>query len=319
MRTSRRLDAVIAGLSVVDVIGRPIDLRRPPKRGGLQVIDSVTLTTGGNVPNYGIDLAKLGFRVGAITRVGNDGLGEFIMRTLESHRIDTAGVVIDTQAQTSSTIVAVGGDGERSFLHTRGCMARFRAGDVTHALPMIRRASVLAFGYLGLLPEMEPSLPALFARVKRDTGARILLDTAGTPRRSQDLLRRLLPLVDYFLPSEGEAMALTGARSPEALVAAFRRAGANGVVGVKLGERGSYISTPERAMYIRPVRVRRVVDATGAGDAFIAGFLAGTLTGRDPFDAARLGSAIAAECVTAVGASTAIRPLSAYVQRSRTL
>jgi sugar/nucleoside kinase (ribokinase family) len=121
--------------------------------------------------------------------------------------------------------------------------------------------------------------------------------------------------VDYFLPSEDEAVALTGARSPESLVEAFRRAGATGVVGVKLGERGSYLSTPEHAAYIRPVRVRRVIDATGAGDAFVAGFLAGTLTGRDPFDAARLGSAVAADCVTAVGASTAIRPLNAYLRR----
>ena len=65
---------------LVDILGRPVNLASLPRRGGLQVIDTITMTTGGNVPNYGIDLAKLGLRVGVITRVGNDEFGRFVTR-----------------------------------------------------------------------------------------------------------------------------------------------------------------------------------------------------------------------------------------------
>ena len=75
-------DVTIAGLAVVDVIGRTMDLRRMPAAGSLSYLESVTMTTGGNVCNCGIDLARLGFRVAAITRVGTDGLGEFVRARL---------------------------------------------------------------------------------------------------------------------------------------------------------------------------------------------------------------------------------------------
>ena len=70
--------------------------------------------------------------------------------------------------------------------------------------------------------------------------------------------------------------------------------------------------TTDSEAYLPVVKVRRVVDATGAGDAFVAGFLAATLRGFAPVDAARRANAIAASCVTAVGASTAIKPFDSY-------
>ena len=233
MRSPVRLDidVVVAGVAVADVIGRPVDIGHLPRRGGLQLLDSMTLTTGGNVSNSGIDLAKMGFRVAAISRIGDDTLGEFILNQYERFGVRTEGVVVDPRRQTSATFVAVDPHGERTFLHTRGCLANFRAEDVLRSLPVIRRARIFAFGYLGLLKE-----------------------------------------VDYFIPSHDEAMVLSGERRPEAIVRQFRRWGAQGVVGVKLGAEGCFISTPDRETYVRAVKVRRVVDATGAGDAFVAGF-----------------------------------------------
>jgi sugar/nucleoside kinase (ribokinase family) len=311
----RPIDVVVAGLAVVDVIGRPVRLSRLLRRGSLQYIDSLTLTTGGNVSNYGIDLAKLGFRVGAITRVGDDGLGKFIRSRYAEFGIHSGGVIIDPDAQSSATIVCVDETGERTFLHTRGCLRHFRARDVFAHMGMIKKARVLAFGYLGLLPECEPEMPYLFATVKRQTGVGILLDTGGTPKSNPRLLKALLPHVDYFVPSLDEAAALTGESSPRAIIRSCRDAGARGVVGVKMGARGCMLSFNDREEHIPPVRVKRVVDATGAGDAFVAGFLAGILKGFDPFAAARVANAVAASCVTAVGASTAILPLEAYLKK----
>lgn len=313
MKRAAGLDVVMAGVAVVDVIGKPVDLRRPPRAGGLQLLDSITLTTGGNVSNCGIDLARLGFRVGTITRVGNDTLGEFARHQFARYGIDTTGVIVDRSRQTSATFVAVDPRGERTFLHTRGCLTRFRARDVLGHIGMIERARFFAFGYLGLLPECEPDLPRLFATIKRLAGVKILLDTGGNPKRNPRLLQRLLPFVDVFLPSLDEARILTGENTPGRIVGKLREWGASGVVGVKLGAQGCYVDHEGEAQLLPAKRVRRVVDATGAGDAFVAGFLAATLRGYEPFASARIANAIAADCVSAVGASTAIKQLHQYL------
>lgn len=308
----RDLDVIVAGVSVVDVIGRPMNLKRPPRAGGMQSIESVTLTTGGNVPNVGIDLTKLGYRVGAISRVGNDNFGGFLRSRLEMHGIMTGGLILDGARQTSATIVSVDGTGERSFFHSRGCMENFRVDDVLDQIDIVRRGRIFAFGYHGLLPECDAHLGRMFRAIRQKTGIPVLLDTAGIPPKNAGLLRTFLPAVDFFIPSYAEAHAITGLTDPTAMVDSFVKAGAPGVVGVKLGKDGCLIRWNGNARHIPPRKARKIVDTTGAGDAFIAGFLAGLLEGRSPFDSAKLGNAVAASSLTAVGASTAILPMASY-------
>lgn len=313
MSRSKRLDVIVAGLALTDVIGQPVDLKKLPKRGSLKLIDSITLTTGGNVSNVAIDLTKLGFTVGAITRVGDDSLGRLVTQHYRTFGIDTEGVIIDARAQTSATIVSVDKAGERTFLHTRGCMRNFRVSDVLSHMALLKRARVLAVGYLGLLPEAEKEFERLFRTVKQEASLRILLDSAASPRVTRRALRGFLPYVDYFIPSYEEAVLITGCKTPEAIVEYLRRSGARHVVGVKLGNRGCYLSDGRRAAYVKAQKVKNVVDATGAGDAFVAGFIAGTLKGMDPFESARVANTVAASCVSAIGASTAIKALQHYV------
>lgn len=313
-KPDKPLDVVVAGLAVVDIIGKPIDLEHPPKKGGLRQIEDIVLTTGGNVSNVGIDLSKLGFRVGAVTRVGKDRLAQVLMQEYANHGVDVSGVTVDRDAQTSATMISVDRSGERTFLHTRGCMANFRVSDILSQLKLIRNAKFLVFGYLGLVPEMERELPRLFRTVKERTGAKILVDTGGLPHRfGKKELRSFLSWVDYFIPSFKEAVALTGQKTPERIVEFLFDAGVRTMVGVKLAAKGCYIATREKAVYVRAKKIKKVVDTTGAGDAFVAGFVAGMLRGFDPFQAARIGNATAASCVTRMGASTAIRRLEHYL------
>ncbi|MBI3005992.1 MAG: carbohydrate kinase family protein, partial [Ignavibacteriales bacterium] len=286
----------------------------PPKKGGLRQIEDIILTTGGNVSNVGIDLAKLGFHVGAITRVGKDRLAEVLLQEYANHHVDVSGVLVDKDAQTSATMISVDRSGERTFLHTRGCMVNFRVSDILSQLNFIRNAKFLVFGYLGLIPEMERELSKLFRTIKKRTGVKILVDTGGLPHRfSKKEFRRFLPWVDYFIPSFEEAVALTGKKTPERIVEFLFDAGVRILVGVKLAAKGCYIATREKVAYVRAARVKKVVDTTGAGDAFVAGFVAGMLKGFDPFQAARIGNATAASCVMSMGASTAVRRLEYYL------
>jgi sugar/nucleoside kinase (ribokinase family) len=311
-----RLDAVVAGVAVVDIIGRPVVLSRLPRQGGLTLIDSITMTTGGNVANCGTDLAKMGFRVGAITRVGDDALGAHFRSELSSHGIEMRAVRTIPGEQTSATLVAVGPDGERTFLHTRGALKRFRVRDMLEELELIGRARFFLFGYYGLLPECDAGLARLLHTVREHTGAATLLDTGGNPRRNDRRLATILPHLDYFLPSLDEARVLTGRRSPQEIVRCLRAMGARGTLGVKLGSRGCYLDVEGEARLIAPRAVRRIVDATGAGDAFVAGFVAARISGRDPFTAAEIGNRVAADCIRGVGASTTIGSYSRYDARA---
>src|SRR5438477_120419 len=89
------MDAAIFGLIVADLLAEPMDLRRPPAPGGLALINSIKLTSGGNVPNTAIAMSKLGMKVAAAGIVGNDVLGAALIDRLNANGVDTA-IALDT-------------------------------------------------------------------------------------------------------------------------------------------------------------------------------------------------------------------------------
>src|SRR3954469_16765180 len=114
------MDAAIFGLIVADLIVSPLDLRSPPPAGYLTVADRIEMTTGGNVPNTGIAMAKLGMRVAGAGLVGDDILGAALVERLSGAGVDTSHVFRTDAAQTSATVVAVEPGGERCFFHVPG-------------------------------------------------------------------------------------------------------------------------------------------------------------------------------------------------------
>src|SRR5438128_4425274 len=122
------MDVAIFGNIVADVIGSPIDLRRPPVPASLRFIDSITLTTGGVVPNVGIALSKLGLAAAGCGLVGDDILGRALLEQLKIAGLDTSSISISDAAQTSATIAAVEpGSGERPFFHASGITEHLNA------------------------------------------------------------------------------------------------------------------------------------------------------------------------------------------------
>ena len=118
------------------------------------------------------------------------------------------------------------------------------------------------------------------------------------------------------MPSYGEAVQQTGQTDPEAILAAYRRSGAEGLLGVKLGSEGALLS-PAAGEHVRIAPARPpgpVVDTTGAGDCFYAGLLAGLLNGLDAEQAGRLAAACGALCITGKGATAAVGD---YTQTAR--
>jgi sugar/nucleoside kinase (ribokinase family) len=206
-------------------------------------------------------------------------------------------------------MVMVAPDGERTFLHYIGVNATFTEDDIRFDL--IQDAKVLCVSGCLLMPgfDGEPMARAL-ARVKADTNVPIVLDTAwDSSGRWLKLLAPCLKYVDYFVPSYEEAVQLSGKTEPEEIAREFLEYGIP-VVAIKLGENGAYLQTREHpGIYVPSFRVD-AVDALGAGDCFVAGFVTGLVKGWDLERTVRFACATGAMCVMALGATTGIPPLS---------
>jgi sugar/nucleoside kinase (ribokinase family) len=300
------VDAAIFGLIVADLIATPFDLRSPPPPGGMSLVDSITLTTGGNVSNTGIAMAKLGQRVAAAGLVGNDILGSAVLKKLELEGIDTSAVFESEQAQTSATVVAVEPGGERVFYHTPGPTPLIDAELFRKCVPLFKWCSFVQVGYFGLLPGITADLPELFEELRKVAPrTRIALDTVNPPAEA-NLLWPILPHLDLFAPSRTEAKTLTGETEPAKMAAAFREHMKTGLVGIKLDEEGCYLDDGLTRVHVPAAKIK-VVDTTGAGDTWFGALMTALMKGMPLEPAGRFANRAAADCCTAIGASTGVR------------
>ncbi len=302
-------EILIVGIATVDAIARPVD--QFPSPGGLLFFDKVTFATGGCAVNCSIALAKLGAACELVTRVGRDVLGDFVLAELQRHNLPTTGVVRDAEASTAFTFAAVGSDGERRFLHTVGANATICRADVSSE--RLARAGIVFVTGTMLMDTLDGEQTAALLSEARSAGATTLLDTVYVESAtSEEWRRRIAPALtqlDYFIPSQAEARALTGRDDPSEIARALQNDGARNVV-IKLGGRGVFCRSADGSEALVPAfKVEQVVDTTGAGDCWSAGFLLGLQSGLPIDQAARLGNAVAAHGIQAAGAATGVKSL----------
>ena len=299
---------VCVGILVADVWGRPIDSQ--PEHGRLMLVDEIGLGVGGCAANTGLGLAKLGVDTGLMGKVGDDGFGEFVREEIGAHGIDTSGIRTTTERGTSATMIMVDSAGERTFMHCIGANATMKPADIDMA--QVAAAEVFDFAGALVMPGFDGEPAASVMRAAQQAGTITCLDTVWDDTgRWMELLEPVLPYTDMFLPSFAEAVEITGEAEPARVAQVLMDHGVK-TVGLKMGAEGCYVRTAERELRMPAYEVD-VVDGTGSGDAFVAGFIVGTLRGWDLEDVARLANAVGALCVTAPGTTAGLRDFAGTI------
>ncbi len=287
---------------VADVLVRPVD--RWPEVGSLQFVEALEVHSGGCAVNTGIAMKRLGLEVTVVGQVGRDAFGDFLIATLSREDMMTQRVR-RVDRGTSGSVAVVSRSGERTFLHHIGANRTDPAEPRWWQLdPGARHLHV---GGAFLLPGLDGRPMAELLAEAHRLGMTTSVDTAfDFSGQWMELIHPVLPQVDYFLPSYTEAQCLTGFDDPEAQAQALLDRGV-GVVGIKLGDQGALVAVAGKpARRVAPIVVE-AVDATGAGDAWVAGFLYGILAGW-PLEASALwGNAQGAASVQAAGATTGVQ------------
>lgn len=298
-------DVICLGILVADLLAQPVDAW--PERGRLVLADRMELHIGGCASNTAIGLSRLGIPVGVIGKVGDDPLGEFLQEALRREGVDSSGVRKDARASSSSTMVCVHSDGERSFVHCVGANATLREDDVDQE--HVRNTRILHMAGSLLMPGFDGPPAARILEKAKALGVTTALDTAWDGSgRWMELVGPMLPFVDYAVPSIEEARMLTGKQTPEDVAAILMDHGVK-TVALKMGIEGCYVRSQDEEFRIPSFDICSV-DASGAGDAFAAGFLCGLVKGMSLEDTARLGNAVGAMCTLALGTTPGIKTLA---------
>lgn len=298
------MDVLCLGIFVADILAKPIV--KMPDRGKLELFDEMELHTGGCANNTSIALARFGVSTGALGKIGTDGFGDFILRTLVENEVDVRGIVRDSSANTSLTFVMIAPDGERTFFHYIGANAQLSSEDINFEL--VKECKFLHVAGSFLMPKFDGLPTAEVLKKAKEFGVTTCLDTAWNSKGNWlKIIDPCLRYVDIFLPSIEEARMISDLQKPEEIAKSLLDYGIK-IVGLKMGENGSYIRTATDELYVPAYKVK-VVDATGAGDAFSAGFLAGIVKGWDLEKSAKLANAAGAACIRAIGCTAGIKNL----------
>jgi sugar/nucleoside kinase (ribokinase family) len=287
------MTVICMGVHVLDVLVRPVE-RIPEGQGG-ELVEEIRITAAGSAGGTALTLAKLGAVTRSAGAVGSDPVGDMLLALLSRAGIDTSLLLRRSEVQTSASVLPIRPNGDRPAFHVVGANATYGPDDAPW--DDIAAATHLHLGG----PEFMGGENALKILSRaRDGGVVTSADVLapGDPGLLE-WIAPAFPGLDYLLPNEEQVLGFTGESD---LVAGCRALVARGVgcVAATCGAEGVVIvdgSSEERV----PAFAIDVVDTTGCGDAFSAGFLRGLSLGRSRADAAALGCASAALVAQGLG------------------
>ncbi len=272
---------------------------RPRFRQIEQLIDDYHLELGGSANIFASQFVKLGGTAGVAGVTGADAFGDLVVSRLASLGVDRRYVCRRAGLKTGLG-VALAEAGDRAILTYLGTIDALGPEDLAeNMLGECRHWHVASYFLLSKLRLHWPD----WLQLCRSRGITVSLDTNWDPAEGWDGVRDLLHAVDVFLPNEAEALAISGEASVEAAGRVLAACGP--LVVIKRGREGASVFAGGGEWHEPGLAPRAIVDATGAGDNFDAGFLRGWLLGRDIRSCVQLGQRCACASLSAAGGITA--------------
>lgn len=276
--------------------------------GTLEGAATFTKIVAGAETNVGVGLARMGLTVAWLSRLGNDSFARYIRAALEAEGIDCSAVVTDPTRPTGFMLKSRALEGQDPVVEY------FRRGSAASALSVAdfdaaRFLSARHLHVTGITPALSAGCAELVEhsmKAMRAAGRTVSFDPNLRPKlwpsreAMAEHLNRLAGLADWVLPGIAEGRTLTGRETPEDIAAFYLERGAR-VVVIKLGAEGAYWRSAEGSGRVAGVKVERIVDTVGAGDAFASGVISGRLQGLDWPTAVARGNWAGAKAIQVVG------------------
>lgn len=284
---------VILGIYVADLAFRA---GRQPEMGETILGTSFAMGPGGKGSNQTVAAARAGAAVTFITKLGKDNFGDAALAMYELEGVKALAPQDPNVSTGAAYIFVQDGTGSNAIIVVPGAAGTITLDDVEENAATIRSAKVF-------MTQLEQPIPAAVRALEIAKEAGVI--TIFNPAPAAPLDDSIYKLCDYVTPNESEASMLTGVTVTD-LASAKKAAdvliakGA-GAVLITLGGQGSLLHTKDSSVHIPIFNAGKVVDTTGAGDAFNGGFAAALARGESPEAAARFGSATAGISVTRLG------------------
>jgi len=276
-------------------------------KGSMQLVDAATsakvgkaverfensMAPGGSAANTIHGLAKCGIPTGFIFSVGNDEIGRFFEDSMKE--VGVKPIVFHSSTPSGTARAIISPDGERTFATHLGAAVELDAKLLKKELFEGWKYCYVE-GYLIANQELVRKT----IEFARQTGCKVAIDLASynVVEANRDFLLEILPQIDIVFANEEEAKALTNSTPEESLEFIAKNCE---IAVVKIGKRGSLIKSGDEKIQIGSNKVN-VIDTTGAGDMYAAGFLAGLINGLSLEKCGELGNCLAENIIQVIGA-----------------
>ena len=300
---------VCIGHAVVDVLLEGLDLKNGIDKSKFDreflQLSGITISTGGDAVNEAIVLGRMGSEVSLIVGLGRDKGGLMIANVAEQAGVNTEQIVWDENGKTQNNILVIQKDKEKYFF----CEPTQNSGRLKPNIKMFEGASIVILASLFYPPFDYPEIVKETIQMAKASGAIVCADVnIGKNSNLKDVeMHEALGGLDYIFPNEEEAFRITGEKELSTQAERLLACGIKNVI-IKLGANGNYFrnSIGEKTY---PAFKGEMVDATGAGDSFLAGFAYGLSQNRSLDDCFKIAAATGLIAVESVGATDGIKSL----------
>lgn len=295
-----KYDIVCAGTAILDSIIRGFD-PEPVSAAGYRA-ESGMISAGGDAVNESIASVKLGMKTAILCSLGNDAAGDIIEQELKRKNVITDLLIRSDEHATPVTTIFVAEDGNRRSITNGSHRYNFHP---ERYLDSFTDTKALIMGSLFRAPFNDHEVIRRIVSAAKEKGILVAADLKlpNFEAPGLDEISDLLPMIDFITPNEDESRFYTGKDEPEEMADVLLGKGARNVI-IKLGSRGCFFKNRGMSLRIPAYRVD-TVDATGAGDSFMAGLVSELIRGSDIKDALEFACACGALCSTEVGAGSA--------------